>query len=283
MRPSGTRIRLTPCTENQCSGPTDGLPADIAASPHVVTVSCSACEATRDQKIDASGLAFVTRTMRVFKYTVVADMLIQRLGRCFWKNFVNRRGVPTPIEHAKLLIHLAMEGSLLDAYSHPRRRNRLRWGCRKHADRGCPGIDRALIVKVLGPQGAPTEAVVLGLEWALKKRADIISMSLGIDFPALVDRLVDPGYPPKVASSRALAAYRSTIRLFDRLSRFVDARAAKGRGALLVAASGNESLREQDPRYTVAVAPPAAGEGFISLGAINSLEGQKPPYVISPF
>jgi hypothetical protein len=29
---------------------------------------------------------------------------------------VNRRGVPTPIEHAKLLIHLAMEGSLLDAY-----------------------------------------------------------------------------------------------------------------------------------------------------------------------
>jgi hypothetical protein len=78
MRPSGTRIRLTPCTENQCSGPTDGLPADIAASPHVVTVSGSACEATRDQKIDASGLAFVTRTMRVFKYPVVADMLIQR-------------------------------------------------------------------------------------------------------------------------------------------------------------------------------------------------------------
>jgi hypothetical protein len=29
---------------------------------------------------------------------------------------VNRRGVPTPIEQAKLLIHLAMEGSLLDAY-----------------------------------------------------------------------------------------------------------------------------------------------------------------------
>jgi hypothetical protein len=29
---------------------------------------------------------------------------------------VNRRGVPTPIEHAKLLIHLAMERSLLDAY-----------------------------------------------------------------------------------------------------------------------------------------------------------------------
>lgn len=146
-----------------------------------------------------------------------------------------------------------------------------------------PGIDRALIVKVLGPQGAPTEAVVLGLEWALKKRADIISMSLGIDFQALVDRLVEAGYPPKIASSRALEAYRSTIRLFDRLSRYVDARAAKGRGALLIAASGNESLREQDSRYTVAVAPPAAGEGFISVGAVNLLEGEKPHYAISPF
>jgi hypothetical protein len=29
---------------------------------------------------------------------------------------VNRRGVPTPIQHAKLLIHLAMEGPLLDVY-----------------------------------------------------------------------------------------------------------------------------------------------------------------------
>jgi hypothetical protein len=31
---------------------------------------------------------------------------------------VDRRGVPTPIGGAKLLIHLALEGSLLDAYSH---------------------------------------------------------------------------------------------------------------------------------------------------------------------
>jgi subtilisin family serine protease len=146
-----------------------------------------------------------------------------------------------------------------------------------------PGIERALIVKVLGPEGAPTEAVILGLEWALKKKADIISMSLGIDFPALVDRLVKAGYPTKIASSRALEAYRSTMRLFDRLSRFVDARAARGRGALLIAASGNESLRDEDPRYTVAVAPPAAGEGFISVGAIRSIKGEKPGYVVSPF
>ena len=32
---------------------------------------------------------------------------------------VNRRGVPTPNRHAKLLIHLAVEGSCFGAYSHP--------------------------------------------------------------------------------------------------------------------------------------------------------------------
>ncbi|MBR1030327.1 S8 family serine peptidase [Bradyrhizobium liaoningense] len=58
-----------------------------------------------------------------------------------------------------------------------------------------PGIDRTLIAKVLGPEGAAAEVVILGLEWALKKKADIISISLGIDFPALVDRLVEADHP----------------------------------------------------------------------------------------
>lgn len=146
-----------------------------------------------------------------------------------------------------------------------------------------PGIDRALIAKVLGPKGATTEAVIFGLEWALKKKADIISMSLGIDFTSLVVRLVKDDYPIKVATSRALESYRSTIRLFDKISEFVDARAAKGRGAILIAASGNESLRDQDPRFTVAVAPPAAGEGFISVGAISSLKGEKSSFAVSSF
>ncbi|UPT92460.1 hypothetical protein HAP41_0000049355 (plasmid) [Bradyrhizobium barranii subsp. apii] len=63
--------------------------------------------------------------------------------------------------------------------------------------------------KFMGADAA-ADVVILGLEWALKKKADIISISLGIDFPALVDRLVEADYPG------ALEAYRSTMRLFDR-------------------------------------------------------------------
>ena len=59
------------------------------------------------------------------------------------------------------------------------------------------------------------------------------------------------------------------MRLFDRLAALVEARAARGRGALLVAASGNESRRRDDPRFTVATGPPAAADGFISVGAVS--------------
>jgi len=131
------------------------------------------------------------------------------------------------------------------------------------------GVTKVLIGKVLGPDGGPTETIFNGIEWALRRRADVISMSLGIDFGALWGRLQNGGLPGDIALSRALEAYRSNVRLFDRLASEVQARVERGRGALLVAASGNESRREKDPRFTVAVAPPAAADGFISVGAVS--------------
>jgi subtilisin family serine protease len=129
---------------------------------------------------------------------------------------------------------------------------------------------KALIGKVLGRDGAPTETVFNAIEWALRRRADIISMSLGIDFLTIWNRLQHPGgLPGDIALSRALEAYRSNVRLFDRLAAEVQARVERGRGALLVAATGNESQREKNPRFTVAVAPPAAADGFIPVGAVS--------------
>jgi subtilisin family serine protease len=132
-----------------------------------------------------------------------------------------------------------------------------------------PGVDRVLIGKVLGPNGGGTEAVLNAIEWVIKQRADIICMSLGIDFPGLATRLSREGFPEQIAVSRALQAYRSNIRLFDRLGSFIQARGDSGRGGLLVAASGNESCRKKDRRFTVTCAPPAAAEGFISVGALS--------------
>ena len=146
-----------------------------------------------------------------------------------------------------------------------------------------PGVKKALIGKVLSPSGGATEAIYNAIEWAHRRRADVISMSLGIDFPGLVTRLIQSGFPEDIAASRALEAYRSNIRLFDRLAESIKSRVATGRGALLVAASGNESRRNQDLRYTVAVAPPAAADGFVSVGAVQQTGNADAPFAVASF
>lgn len=147
-----------------------------------------------------------------------------------------------------------------------------------------PGIKKALIGKVLGPLGGSTEAIHNAIDWALREGADVVSMSLGMDFPGAVTRFVQQeGLPEDIAASRALEAYRSNVRLFDRLAELVAAASARGRGALLVAASGNESRRDQDPRFTVATAPPAAADGFISVGAVSQTGDLASPFSVASF
>src|SRR5262249_28903337 len=78
-------------------------------------------------------------------------------------------------------------------------------------------------------------------------------------------------------------AYRANVRLFDRLASFVESTAAHRRGPLLVAASGNESRRTTDPSFTVATAPPAAADGFLSVGAVSRATGGPFPFDVAPF
>jgi subtilisin family serine protease len=133
-----------------------------------------------------------------------------------------------------------------------------------------PGVKRALIGKVVGKQGGSTAAVYNGIQWAVSRGADVISMSLGINLLKVIDYLVqEEGLPRDIATSRALEGYRSNVRLFDRVASLVDARQSTGQGALLVAASGNESRRKEDLRFTVSVSPPANADGIIAVGAVS--------------
>jgi subtilisin family serine protease len=136
-----------------------------------------------------------------------------------------------------------------------------------------PGVDELLIGKVLGVNGGSTDAVAQGMQWALQSGANVLSMSLGIDFPGLVARLTAQGLPVQPATSRALEAYRDNLELFGTLARLIRANAALGRSAVVVAATGNESKREAAVPYTIAVSPPAASEGFISVAALMQANG----------
>jgi subtilisin family serine protease len=128
-------------------------------------------------------------------------------------------------------------------------------------------IKCALIGKVLGKGGGTSATIANAIQWAVQNGANVISMSLGIDFPGYVDDLVKEGMNINPATSQALEEYRANVNLFTELARVVAAGEAFGQSATIVAASGNESNR---PKYEIAVSPPAAATGIVAVGALNN-------------
>jgi subtilisin family serine protease len=131
------------------------------------------------------------------------------------------------------------------------------------------GVEELLVGKVIGHDGGTTDALMRGMLWALEAGAHVMSMSLGLDFPGLVDRWVNSGLALQPATSRALEGYRDSLRLFEKLADVIRASGPYGRSALVIAATGNESRRADPDPYTIGVAPPAASEGFVAVGALK--------------
>jgi subtilisin family serine protease len=144
-----------------------------------------------------------------------------------------------------------------------------------------PGVQKALIGKVLDQSGGgSSDQIVEAILWAVDQGAHVISMSLGMDFGGYVASLVQQGMPVELATSRGLEGYRTNTALFDTLSQHVKARGMLSHPTLIVAAAGNESRRDQDPDFEVAVSPPAVAEGIVSVAAL----GESPNgYRTAPF
>lgn len=142
------------------------------------------------------------------------------------------------------------------------------------------GIKKAIIGKVIGNNGGSSEKIAEAMQWAVDQGAQIISMSLGIDFPGLVKRLEANGMPTELATSKALEGYRSNIFLFESLCNFILAKRQSSPGAIIIAASGNESRRDLHPNYKISVSPPAVSKGIISVGALAQKSSM---YEIAPF
>jgi hypothetical protein len=145
------------------------------------------------------------------------------------------------------------------------------------------GITEAFIGKVLGQQGGGTGALLKAIREATEAGCQIISMSLGFDFPGAAARLQkEENFPADLANAVALADYRANVRLFDRLGEFIQAQSfASPRDLLLFAASGNESQRQVDPMYEMPAAPPGEAVGFTSVGALGRGPGGK--LTVAPF
>lgn len=131
------------------------------------------------------------------------------------------------------------------------------------------GVGKALIGKVLGPGGGDSGQIAEAIQWAVTNGANVISMSLGIDFPGFVRELEEEDIPTEVATSIALEGYRTNILLFERLASFIASRGAFAQATLLTAAAGNESQRDAAREFEIAVSPPAVSEGFVSVAAVG--------------
>lgn len=130
-----------------------------------------------------------------------------------------------------------------------------------------PGIRKALIGKVLDRNGSgSSDQICSAIAWAAENGANVISLSLGMDFPGYQKDLAARGMPAEVATSQALEGYRQNVMLFERLASLLRAQSAMSQATIIVAAAGNESNR---PEWEIAVSPPAISEGIISVGALG--------------
>jgi subtilisin family serine protease len=132
------------------------------------------------------------------------------------------------------------------------------------------GVTKLQVGKVLADDGTgDSDMLFRGIQWAIQQGAHVISMSLGFDFPGLVKRLTDGGWPTDLATSIGLEAYRGNLRMFDALMDMIRSRRAVEPGTIVVAAAGNESRRNIDPEYEIGASLPAAAEDVVSVGALE--------------
>lgn len=135
-------------------------------------------------------------------------------------------------------------------------------------------IRKAFVAKVFKREGGGDSlAMFRALNWVAEKGVNIVSMSLGFDFPGMVSRLEEQGYPKELAVSIGLEHFKDNLRMFDSMMGMIDAGKPFGRGPMVIAAAGNESQRQKDPRFRISASLPSAASRVISVAAVRDAGG----------
>jgi subtilisin family serine protease len=134
-----------------------------------------------------------------------------------------------------------------------------------------PGISKAFIGKVLGRDGGgSSEQIAAALLWAAQMNANVVSLSLGIDYPGYVQQLIEvKGLPPQLAASHALVGFRRSVLTFASIHSTLKLMMPN---CVVIAATGNESHPDIRPDFKIGASLPAATQGIVSVGALRRTE-----------
>lgn len=133
-------------------------------------------------------------------------------------------------------------------------------------------ISKALVGKVIDAHGRGcSRDIVRGIEWAYLSGANVILMSLGLDFPGYVKNLMEhEDLPMDIATSRSLGGFYDNIELFRGVGEILRLKSeANNSVCMLISGAGNDSRTEENKKYKVSVTPPAVINNMISVGALK--------------
>ncbi len=134
-----------------------------------------------------------------------------------------------------------------------------------------PGVRRALIGRVLTPDGGNSDMLIRSLLWAHEQGARVISMSVGFDFAATVRKRIEEGWSAELATEVALEAYSANLKLLERLLHMLRMQEPFTGGAIIVAAAGNNSRRGADGEHVMKACPPCGSDKIVSVGSLDRL------------
>ncbi|MEM7356928.1 MAG: S8 family serine peptidase, partial [Acidobacteriota bacterium] len=130
-----------------------------------------------------------------------------------------------------------------------------------------PGVQKAVIGKVFGKNGGGTTAELYSaIDWAADEGAQIISMSMALNFASYL-QLMEDRLPRPAAISKALATYRENMLFIERMAQLLEHHPKVQ--PLVIAAAGNDSQRDADEPYEIDAGMPAVANGIVSVGALR--------------